>query len=69
MTAFNVGSRVVSRINEQNLTKGQEYTVEDVISNHQPFGTFVTYVLADDAGDRFAVGNGHLVLGRAEGGK
>lgn len=66
MTRFQVGDLVVSRINEQGLTKGYEYEVVDVITTSYTWGVFVTYVLEDDEGRRFAVGNGHLVLGRVE---
>jgi len=61
-TAFQIDQVVESRINEQGLTEGEHYYVADVIERHLAFGTFVTYVLEDDKGDRYAVGNGHLVL-------
>ena len=66
MTRFQVGDLVVSRINEQGLTKGYEYVVVDVITSDLAFGTFVTYVVEDDEERWFAVGNGHLVLDRTE---
>lgn len=65
MTAFRVGDLVAGDV--QGLQAGVVYTVEEVIEQHLPFGTFVTYVVADDNGGRFPIANGHLVLTRVAG--
>lgn len=62
MTAHNVGDRVRSLVNAQKLIAGSDYTVVDAIESVMIGSNYVTYVLQDDAGDRFAVCNGHLIL-------
>jgi hypothetical protein len=61
-TAFHTGQIVKSRVDAQGLRKGAAYVVTKVLEEHYPFGTFVTYLVADDNSDTYAVGNGHLVL-------
>lgn len=65
MTAHKIGDRVRSNVDTQLLVKGREYEVVDAIESYMIGSTYVTYVVQDEAGDRFAVCNGHLVLSRA----
>ena len=65
MTAFRVGDLVAGDV--QGLQAGVVYVVEEVVEQHLPFGTFVTYVVVDGDGARFAIANGHLVLSRVAG--
>lgn len=67
-TAFNIGDLVEAQLDVQGLEAGRVYSVEDISVRATPFGEFVTYLVTPDvgAGDMQWVGNGHLVLKRAE---
>lgn len=58
---YNVGDRVVARVNAQGMKKGQVYTVTDIEQQVTPWGTFVDYKLDN----KMWVGNGHLVLDKS----
>ncbi len=61
-TAFETGQRVRAKVSAQGMHEDETYTVVDVERNDTPFGTFVTYMLTDEVGNRLAVTNGHLLL-------
>ena len=65
-TAYKVGQEVISKTEAQGLVKGREYVVVDTFVDHEPWGTFVTYILVESptqmSGRLYAVRNGHLIL-------
>ena len=65
-TFFTAGDRVRATSAVQLLNLVETYTVVEVHVMPTPFGDFVTYIVAGDDGERIAVGNGHLVLRRAD---
>ncbi len=66
MSAFAIGDRVVARFSTQGLRAGVTYRVADAHRQVLPFGTFVTYLLADDDGTTFYVANLHCIARPAE---
>ena len=68
-TAHRPGDTVISNVDAQGLTKGQSYVICDLTAEVTPFGTFISYYLADkftEQGPWLVIGNGHLVLRKAE---
>jgi len=61
-TNFKKNQTVISKTSAQGLVRNEVYVVVEVLSQSTPFGTFVTYVLVDEAGNRKQVVNGHLLL-------
>lgn len=65
-TTHRLGDEVIANVNAQGLRKGQTYVICDLIADITPFGTFITYYVANEYTDEglLAIGNGHLVLSK-----
>ena len=63
MSHFRQGQTVRGLADVQGIYEGEFYWISEVITKSTAFGDFVTYILEDEDGQEYAVGNGHLVLG------
>lgn len=66
-TTHRLGDEVIASVDAQGLTKGETYVICDLTAEITPFGTFITYYVADEykeQGPWLAIGNGHLVLSK-----
>ena len=68
-TEYAIGDVVASTVDAQGMDKDAIYCVVDVLTKPSFLGTFVTYVLEGEVGERLVIGNGHLVLRKAEKGE
>ena len=64
MTTYKIGQAVTATTTAQGMTAGVTYEVTDVISDHTPWGNFVTYILVGPGceGGLLQINNGHLLL-------
>jgi hypothetical protein len=61
-----VGDKVASNVNAQGMRLGEIFTVVEIVRKPYAFGTFTELVVARSSGERFSIGNPHLVLNAVE---
>ena len=62
MNKYEVGETVTANITAQGMTEGQSYTVVKTIEDLTGWGTYRTYILADENGTTLQIQNGHIIL-------